>query len=260
QWNAAQGASFSPLSTISSESSVTFSTYAADSPTPSPPSPPAQHVRPRTAGSAEILVVEAGDSSDRDVSQSQMRSHRRAHSTTLERSESESTQRTIKADDRRLNSTDCLRDRSVSKSKAAKKQKKDRPWAGILTRKSKKKQVAGIRKQQQQQSLESSQSQSQSQQPAHKTKQDSYPTTPATTAQVSSSDYPPPSSVITSEPTLTRDNSISDDSSDIDINFDDDHTIVIQSSDGPDEYNPTVSAAGTTTPTVSNFESAWKPR
>ncbi|KAI5295764.1 hypothetical protein KEM52_000302 [Ascosphaera acerosa] len=154
--------------------------------------------------------------------------------------------------------------------KASKKPKKTKSWAGILTQKCKRKRVSPTKKQQRRQ-----------QQPSQ---QPSLPAPPSTqsqdefeglncTAQAqppdsnSQLDAAPPvqteQSVLTSsEPSLTRSNSFSNDLSDLDVNFDDDHTIVIQSDDytSQDYRSPTATMLPEPEESaLSSFETAWKP-
>ncbi|KAI5303845.1 hypothetical protein KEM56_007130 [Ascosphaera pollenicola] len=257
----------SNLSIISSEGSLSLSTEASTptaetAPESFSPTTP-RHTRPKTFSFADLLRDASGASEGENLQ------HRRAQSTDLRRSCSGSTQRTIKAgvdglvaaDDEAnmARSEEQEQERPVSssnsKAKAAKKQKKVRAWAGILTRKSKKKQVPGNNKKQQQQPPSSSQSQFQGSE-SQDTQLNALGATSG--SATSSSEGPPPSEITTSEPTLTRSNSFSDDSSDFEINFDDDHTIVIQSSACPEEEYD--SSASNATTAVSSFESAWKPR
>ncbi|KZZ93058.1 hypothetical protein AAP_02524 [Ascosphaera apis ARSEF 7405] len=278
----------SNLSTISSEGSISSNTgggnganaigssydanevsspVSATAPMPLISSPTTRrHIRPKTSSFIEMF----GDEHETLVSKDFM--HRRVQTTTLERSSSGSTQRTVKAgvdgfvetDDeitrernegRQQEQEDQERPVSSSnfKGKIAKKQKKDRAWAGILTRKSKKRQVSGNTKKQQQQSQTSSTQQSQ-----EKGQQSSHLAAPNTASgSATYSDFPPPSSVANSEPTLTRSSSISDDTSDFEINFDDDTVVIQTPAYHEEEYD---SSASTATTTVSSFESAWKPR
>ncbi|KAI5310367.1 hypothetical protein KEM55_007856 [Ascosphaera atra] len=112
---------------------------------------------------------------------------------------------------------------SRSKQKNAKKSNKERSWAGFFTRKSKKKQQPSSKK-------------SRKNQPA-----------PADVPEGLAR-----STTSTADTTLIQESAPSDDSSDVDINFDDD-TIVIEEPASQCESGDVVAS-------TSSFESSWKPK